>query len=297
MARILSFLEMRHVAHTDIKPENICIDSDNKLTIIDFGLTTTVNKYSSNFCGTRFFTDPTFLGEKKIISYENDMFAMGLTAYYILTGNCSWSELLDYSIEKWETVNTDEQLFNLLPSVHGDADKELFDVVRSMLSFSKRITPTELYNHPLVKDLKHLYPLPETEGNIPRTQQVVEYVDSDFRRSKDPEVFSNWIIYVLLAVERTHITLYTLDLFSRYWKISGDVWKNETTQLKMLSCVAIASILYGCAVDFEVLSNIINSIGLSEKCKPADITVEILSLLESFNWNIYPEYTYINFMP
>ena len=92
----VKYLHSKNIMHRDIKPENILFRSSNifdknQIVLADFGLATFnhVPKYVHGNCGTPGFIAP----EIFFFSHENDhyglkcdLFSVGVTLFYILTG-------------------------------------------------------------------------------------------------------------------------------------------------------------------------------------------------------------------
>lgn len=81
------------MVHQDLRPENILIDKDNKITIIDFGATKVegINEIDSftkqhNLQGTALYSAPEyFLGDEG--TNKSDIFSLAVITYQMLSGN------------------------------------------------------------------------------------------------------------------------------------------------------------------------------------------------------------------
>lgn len=91
---VVQFIHEQHVIHRDIKPPNIirCQD-DGRLVLIDFGAVkeqfvavseNTQKGATTHFVGTLGFAPPEQLALRA--SYSSDIFAIGVTCLYMLTG-------------------------------------------------------------------------------------------------------------------------------------------------------------------------------------------------------------------
>lgn len=79
----------RKIAHCDIKPSNFMIDMYGRIKICDFGLSTIIkeNSRSSQFKGTMLFMAPEFFKMKDYNPFAADIWALGVTLYYMATSN------------------------------------------------------------------------------------------------------------------------------------------------------------------------------------------------------------------
>jgi serine/threonine protein kinase len=89
IAEALSYAHNKGVIHQDIKPHNIILSADNKLTIMDFGIASIVGQKSSvandTIIGTPSYIAPEQI-TKKNISHQVDIYSTGVTLFFILAG-------------------------------------------------------------------------------------------------------------------------------------------------------------------------------------------------------------------
>lgn len=88
LALALEYAGNKHnggIIHRDIKPANIVLDYQGSVKLMDFGIATTSADTSKNFEGTVLYTAPEVL-QKKHFDYRIDIYALGMTAFAMLTG-------------------------------------------------------------------------------------------------------------------------------------------------------------------------------------------------------------------
>ncbi len=90
---LLDFVHSRHIVHRDIKPENIILrDSDDLPVLIDFGAVKEVIASANNQHHTQYSTvvgTPEYMPVEQAIGrpiYSSDLYSLGLTAIFLLTG-------------------------------------------------------------------------------------------------------------------------------------------------------------------------------------------------------------------
>ncbi|MDZ4765959.1 MAG: protein kinase [Chloroflexota bacterium] len=82
----LKYLHRRGIIHRDLKPENILVTRDNVVKVLDFGLALTDPKIEeSEMGGTIAYMAPE-LFKGGTPSFASDMYAVGVIAYEVLTG-------------------------------------------------------------------------------------------------------------------------------------------------------------------------------------------------------------------
>ena len=73
------------IIHRDIKLANIVLDDSGHVKLMDFGIATTANVKKKNYEGTLAYMAPEVL-QRKAFDYRIDIYALGITAYAMLTG-------------------------------------------------------------------------------------------------------------------------------------------------------------------------------------------------------------------
>ncbi len=95
LIRALGMLHRRNILHRDIKPENLHLDHDGELRLLDFGLAYCPGLSQDlphNLPGTPSYIAPeAFAGASP--SREQDLYAAGVTLYYLLTGHYPYGEI------------------------------------------------------------------------------------------------------------------------------------------------------------------------------------------------------------
>jgi len=87
VASALKFIHSREIVHRDIKPRNIFFNSPSRREVVlaDFGISCLLSEVPPTICGS-----PAFLAPEvwvwKVFHYTSDMWALGLTYLFLLTG-------------------------------------------------------------------------------------------------------------------------------------------------------------------------------------------------------------------
>lgn len=95
LVKAVGLLHRRNLLHRDIKPENLHMDQDGTLRLLDFGLTYCPGlstRHGSALPGTPSYIAPeAFAGAEP--SPQQDLYALGVTLYYLLTGHYPYGEV------------------------------------------------------------------------------------------------------------------------------------------------------------------------------------------------------------
>lgn len=81
----LNYIHSLGIIHRDIKPENILVKNGIP-KISDFGFAIKANYISTKILGTLYYISPEIYSNK-YYNYKTDIWALGCTFYYVITGN------------------------------------------------------------------------------------------------------------------------------------------------------------------------------------------------------------------
>ena len=138
----VSYLHKNNIAHLDIKPQNILLNSLLKPKIIDFGISIETNESLelNQFKGTNGFIAPEILTHIPYNPFKADIWSLGMTFYFMFTGefpkNC-------YSFDDYKYfLNYFELKVNKFPNV------QFSNLIRNTLSLNPnfRLSLTEIKN-------------------------------------------------------------------------------------------------------------------------------------------------------
>lgn len=94
----LEFLHSKSIVHLDLKPENIIVKEDGKITLIDFGFARTWDKeislkhsiklFNEKECmGSIYYIPPEILDKKCLDPEKADIYSLGVSFYCMVSGN------------------------------------------------------------------------------------------------------------------------------------------------------------------------------------------------------------------
>uniref|UniRef100_UPI00398E6B96 testis-specific serine/threonine-protein kinase 6-like n=1 Tax=Pristiophorus japonicus TaxID=55135 RepID=UPI00398E6B96 len=86
----VEYCHLHHIAHRDIKCENILLSADNIAKITDFGFATCMKGLDScpcsTFCGSAAYAAPEVLNYDKYDPFKADIWSLGVVLYLMVTG-------------------------------------------------------------------------------------------------------------------------------------------------------------------------------------------------------------------
>lgn len=149
-----------NIAHGDIKPSNFLFDKYERLKICDFGLSShhADSHLNHTFRGTPFFMAPELIGKSNYNPIKSDIWAIGVTLYYIATHKYPFKSKSIQSLKILVSSGYYNQ--EIIPN------KDLRDLIARCLVVEpeRRATVDELLNMPFFKptSCSTLPPLPQS---------------------------------------------------------------------------------------------------------------------------------------
>mmetsp|Transcript_18277 Transcript_18277/g.51183 ORF Transcript_18277/g.51183 Transcript_18277/m.51183 type:complete len:586 (+) Transcript_18277:146-1903(+) len=174
----LDYLHFNHIAHMDLKPDNMLLSAGGEVKITDFGCSRVLDEdgwVSSKTTGTPLFHAPEMTTGQRYNAYAADIWALGVTLYVFIFGVMPFEgKVLS---ELHENIVNNKLKF---PTSLYISD-ELKDLLSSMLTKNpaKRISLPDIMGHSWVtqggmaciNSLQHLQNPPEMVSNISDAEQ------------------------------------------------------------------------------------------------------------------------------
>lgn len=148
--RALVYLHRKHIIHRDLKLENYMVGADGRVKIADFGISSVLKNDDEkrfSICGTPNYLSPELLQKvNKGHSYEVDIWAIGISAFAMLTGHPPFEggrKQITY-----ENIKNCQYRFPSAIQISNNAK----DFIRTILRIDpdRRPTATDLLNHPFL---------------------------------------------------------------------------------------------------------------------------------------------------
>lgn len=116
----MKYIHSKNIIHRDLKPENILLDTDGRILICDFGLSTQMTRFSTKaqtFAGTLPYMAPEMLSDSKY-DFSVDVWSAALIFLEILTGK---DKLIFKGKNKEEMLlDINMTINNIIPSHVGE---------------------------------------------------------------------------------------------------------------------------------------------------------------------------------
>ncbi|XP_026876708.1 death-associated protein kinase 3 isoform X2 [Electrophorus electricus] len=169
------YLHSKHIAHFDLKPENIMLLDKNvpnpRIKLIDFGIAHQIKEGNEfkNIFGTPEFVAPEIVNYEPL-GLEADMWSIGVITYILLSGASPF------------LGETKQETLTNISAVNYDFDEEYFsntselakDFIRRLLvkDPKKRMTIEDSLEHPWIKVIKRRNVRQEDSGRRPERRRL-----------------------------------------------------------------------------------------------------------------------------
>lgn len=146
----LNHCHKKGIAHLDIKPANILIDKYSRIKLADFGLSKLIGNDGKlkEFRGSRCFMAPEVLLRGAYDPFKADIWSLGVTFYFLLTGQSPWPMKVQSEMEFAISM--------CMYTMPKGLDPILSGFIKSMMDISPESRPTtvELLENPILVDLQ-----------------------------------------------------------------------------------------------------------------------------------------------
>lgn len=105
----IAYLHKNNIAHRDVKPENILLDSSNNPKIRNFWLSNHINgdNLLKTPCGSLFYAAPEVISGLKYDGKKSDIWNLGVLLYTMVTGLLPWKETTNTILLIKEIINAE----------------------------------------------------------------------------------------------------------------------------------------------------------------------------------------------
>ncbi|MDR1494452.1 MAG: protein kinase, partial [Rickettsiales bacterium] len=157
----VSAIHAQSRVHRDLKPRNIFIRGDNSLVIGDFGFMTYLEN-SDDLHGTPIFMAPEMIISKSSNSYKTDIWALGMTMIYIVSGGMN--------IIQGEEMSLDEYIPKEFVGIMKDEDH-----VRNKIKLIIESIMTAVPNISYVEAMSNMCSYYPAERSSP--EQIIKHIE------------------------------------------------------------------------------------------------------------------------
>lgn len=135
-----------HIVHRDIKPDNIMVDEDNNFWLLDFGIARDTEDVSLTLTDAKMgplspgYAPPEqVMNYKRLIDDRTDLFALGVTAYELLSGKHPFAaEPRNAMAMVISSITAKEDTLE----IPGDNNGELATLIKTMMNKQQTLRPT-----------------------------------------------------------------------------------------------------------------------------------------------------------
>lgn len=137
LIEVVIYIHQQNLIHCDLKPENFLLTEHDTVKLIDFSYARkklfSLFRKARNIAGTPSFISPEQI-KKEHLSEESDIYSLGATIYYLLTGHPPYSAGTVQELLKKHLRSSHKPLYGYVPGIR----KEFSDYIDKMLAADKR---------------------------------------------------------------------------------------------------------------------------------------------------------------
>ncbi|XP_040597038.1 sperm motility kinase X-like [Mesocricetus auratus] len=198
----VEYCHSNHIAHRDIKANNILLDSRGDAKLCDFGLAANVTpgQLLKDFCGTLLYCAPELFAEEAYDAYATDMWSLGVLLFLMVVGR------FPFRVSSSKRVRHQILAANFTIPQHVSMD--IFNVIVELLMINPGRRPTidQIMKRPMIRDRKTRLPPPSTQKppgalspSIVNTMMVMGYKSEERIDSlRDPNYNQVMATYLIL---------------------------------------------------------------------------------------------------
>ena len=150
LINVLDYVHKKHIAHRDIKLENILLDSEMNCKVGDFGLSSICNdgQLRETICGSFYYVAPEVLSGSKYDPYKADSWSSGIVLYILLTKRFPWKTVDQNRALLLKELQTEKL------EIPSDISKECADMLKRLCEVDpeKRMSISDAIHHDFVKN-------------------------------------------------------------------------------------------------------------------------------------------------
>lgn len=137
----LNILWEKKIVHRDLKPDNILIGRNLEPVIIDLGIAKSMREgteaithmFGHSPCTPQFAAPEQLTNNKAEVTYKSDQFAMGVIAYWVLTGAFPFGAISDVGPERF-LKNISENNVTHVKSLKPDISENMSDFIMKLIT-------------------------------------------------------------------------------------------------------------------------------------------------------------------
>ena len=145
----VAYIHDLHVAHRDIKLDNILITAGNHAKLSDFGLCKQDSGVMMTTCGTLLYAAPEIINEVPYNGMKVDIWSSGIVLYAMIANHFPWETEEDLPPDR-QMQETARQITSGEISMPDDCSYELQNLLSNILEQDPELRPTarEILAHP-----------------------------------------------------------------------------------------------------------------------------------------------------